>query len=141
MSTTVPPQPTHSPFAYGTSNFSTIRHERSFFVDNTHHIRLLESGYQYLFVRPPRIGKSLFVETLRHYYDCAASQAEFDALFGGLDAHTNATPLARSFHVLKLDFSIRIAGDVKQNFDDQVNKLLGKFRDHYNLEFDINPRL
>jgi hypothetical protein len=80
--------------------------ERSFFVDNTHHIRLLESGYQYLFVRPPRFGKSLFVETLRHYYDCAASQAEFDALFGGLDAHTNATPLARSFHVLKLDFSI-----------------------------------
>jgi hypothetical protein len=129
-----------SPFPYGRSDFKAIRFEQQFFVDNTRHIRLLEQvGDENFFVRPPRFGKSLFVDTLHHYYDCATSQTEFDELFGGLDAHTNVTPLARSFHVLKLDLSTDFTGDVRQSFQGNVNESMLEFRKRYGLEFDINP--
>jgi hypothetical protein len=127
-----------SPFAYGLSDFREIRTRGHFFVDNTHHIRLIEAGYQHFFVRPPRFGKSLFVDALHRYYDCATSQKEFDELFGGLDAHTNVTPLVRSFHVLKLDLSTGITGDFHQNFIEDVNTSLRNFRDHYNLAFEVD---
>jgi hypothetical protein len=127
-----------SPFAYGSRDFKEIRSEQQFFVDNTRFIPLLESGYQHFFVRPPRFGKSLFVNALHRYYDCATSQNEFDELFGGLDAHTNVTPLVRSFHVLKLDLSIGVEGEVNKNFTNKVNQALVAFRTHYNLEFEIN---
>jgi hypothetical protein len=46
-----------------------------------------ESGYAYtLFLRPRRIGKSVFVSLLEHYYDVARAD-EFDALFGGALEH------------------------------------------------------
>jgi hypothetical protein len=122
-------------FPYGLSDLKAIRHKQQFFVDNTRHIRLLESVDvdRHLFVRPPRFGKSLFVDTLRHYYDCATSQKEFDELFGGLDAHTNVTPLARSFYVLKLDFSTGFTGDVRQIFANNVNASMLEFRERYCL--------
>jgi hypothetical protein len=128
-----------SPFPYGSRNFKAIRSEQQFFVDNTRFIPLLEHvGKEHFFVRPPRFGKSLFVDTLHRYYDSATSQKEFDELFGGLDAHTNVTPLARSFYVLKLDFSVSVVGDVNENFTKAVNESLRAFRTHYNLDFEID---
>jgi hypothetical protein len=125
-------------FPYGLIKFRDIRKRGLFFVDNTHHIRLIEAGYQHFFVRPPRFGKSVFVDTLHRYYDCSTSQNEFDELFGGLDAHTNVTPLVRSFHVLKLDLSTGITGDVQQSFCNNINRALVEFRDHYNLAFEVD---
>jgi hypothetical protein len=128
-----------SPFAYGSRDFKAIRSKQQFFVDNTRFIPLLEHvGKEFVFVRPPRFGKSLFVNALHRYYDCTTSQNEFDELFGGLDAHTNVTPLVRSFHVLKLDLSVSVVGDVNKNFTNKVNQALVAFRTHYNLEFEIN---
>jgi hypothetical protein len=128
-----------SPFPYGLSDLKAIRHKQQFFVDNTRFIPLLEQvGDENFFVRPPRFGKSVFVDTLHHYYDCATSQKEFDELFGGLDAHTNVTPLARSFHVLKFDLSTDFTGDVRQIFANNVNASMLEFRERYGLEFDIN---
>jgi hypothetical protein len=128
-----------SPFPYGSRDFKEIRTRGHFFVDNTRFIPLLEHvGDEHFFVRPPRFGKSLFVNALHRYYDCATSQNEFDELFGGLDAHTNVTPLARSFHVLKLDLSIGVEGDVQQSFCNNINRALVEFRDHYNLAFEVD---
>jgi hypothetical protein len=127
-------------FPYGLIKFRDIRKRGLFFVDNTRFIPLVEHvGKELVFVRPPRFGKSVFVDTLHRYYDCSTSQKEFDELFGGLDAHTNVTPLARSFHVLKLDLSIdTVMGDFRQNFIEYVNTSLRNFRDHYNLAFEVN---
>lgn len=126
-------------FPYGEKEFRQIRQREQFFVDNTRFIPLLEqNGDKLFFVRPPRFGKSLFVDMLSHYYDCATIDTAFDALFRGLDVHKQVTPFARSYHVLNLDFSIDVDGDVREYFTNAVNRHVKYFRNRYNLNFDIN---
>jgi hypothetical protein len=46
-------------FPYGFSDFYLLRTENYYYVDRTSHIRLIEeAGYQLLFLRPRRFGKS-----------------------------------------------------------------------------------
>ena len=70
---------------YGRSNFADIRREGFFYVDKTPFLPVLErgeSGYAYLlFLRPRRIGKSLLLSMMEHYYDIGRAN-EFDELFG-----------------------------------------------------------
>jgi ABC-type enterochelin transport system ATPase subunit len=100
-------------FPYGRFDFREIRGEQLFFVDNSRYIRQLErAGKALLFFRPHRFGKSLLVSMLEHYYDKRSG----NELFDGLDIGTSPTPLARSFHVLKLDFSISINNGIQANF-------------------------
>jgi hypothetical protein len=101
---------------------------------------LEQNGDDLFFVRPPRFGKSLFVDMLSHYYDCGTSATEFDALFRGLDVHKQVTPFARSYHVLNLDLSIDVDGDVRAEFMRVVNQTLAAFRKKYNLTFPINEQ-
>ena len=58
---------------YGRSNFADIRRGGFFYVDKTPFLPLLESpesGYAYLvLLRPRRMGKSLLLSLLAHYYD------------------------------------------------------------------------
>lgn len=93
---------------YGMSNFADIRRERYFYVDKTPYITRLESpesGYRHLiFLRPRRIGKSLFLSMLEYYYDLARAD-EFDELFRGLHVHAQPTPERSRYLVLSLDFS------------------------------------
>ncbi len=93
---------------YGRSNFAAIRAHRFFYADKTTFLPQLESyeaGYGYvLFLRPRRIGKSLLVSMLEHYYDLARSD-QFDALFGGLWIHEHPTPERSAHLALTLDFS------------------------------------
>jgi hypothetical protein len=91
---------------YGVSNFGELRANGYFYVDKTHFLPELENlGPRYLlFLRPRRIGKSLFVSLLEHYYDLGHAE-RFDALFGGLSIHRNPTPERHRYLVLSLDFS------------------------------------
>ncbi|HSN97164.1 MAG TPA: AAA family ATPase, partial [Candidatus Nanopelagicales bacterium] len=93
---------------YGRSNFAEIRRRGFFYVDKTPFLPVLErdeSGYGYLiFLRPRRMGKSLFLSLLEHYYDIARAK-EFDELFSGLWVHENPTPERGSYLVLTFDFS------------------------------------
>jgi hypothetical protein len=91
---------------YGVSNFGELRTNGYFYVDKTHFLPELENlGPRYLlFLRPRRIGKSLFVSLLEHYYDLGHAD-QFDALFGGLWIHRNPTPERHRYLVLSLDFS------------------------------------
>ncbi|MCI5164403.1 MAG: AAA family ATPase, partial [Candidatus Electrothrix sp. AX5] len=69
---------------YGESNFKKIITQNFLYIDKTKYIELLEqSGSYNILLRPRRFGKTLFLSTLRHYYDILFKE-EFDALFGHL---------------------------------------------------------
>ena len=55
----------------GTSRFTQIIRDGSYYVDKTAYISRLESlGRNFLFfVRPRRFGKSIFISMLKTYYD------------------------------------------------------------------------
>jgi hypothetical protein len=91
---------------YGISNFGDLRRENYFYVDKTHFLPVLEGmgGRYMLFLRPRRMGKSLFLSMLEHYYDLASAD-QFDALFGGLWVHEHPTPERNRYVTLPLDFS------------------------------------
>jgi hypothetical protein len=93
---------------YGQSSFAALRADRCFYADKTPFLPALESmeaGYKYLlFLRPRRIGKSLLVSMLEHYYDLGRKD-QFDTLFGGLWIHEHPTEERNKYLVLTLDFS------------------------------------
>ncbi len=91
---------------YGIKDFKTIRDEGYYYVDKTAYIRRMEERDRFVFfVRPRRMGKSLFVETLRCYYD-VREKGNFQRLFGDLDIGRDPTENANGYLVLALDFSV-----------------------------------
>ena len=92
--------------SYGHCNFERIRKENYVYVDKTRFIEMIENeanSYHFL-IRPRKFGKSLFLSTLRHYYDiCYADK--FDELFGDLYIGKNPTPKRNSLFVLEFSFS------------------------------------
>src|SRR5262245_55177300 len=94
---------------YGMSSFADIRREGFFYVDKTPFLPRLESaesGFRHLLLlRPRRIGKSLLISMMEHYYDVGRA-GEFDELFSGLWVHANPTPERSRYLVLTLDFSM-----------------------------------
>src|SRR5215203_4981977 len=93
---------------YGQSSFAALRADRYFYADKTpflSELENMEAGYKYLlFLRPRRIGKSLLLSMLEHYYDIDRKE-QFDALFGGLWIHEHPTEERNKYLVLTLDFS------------------------------------
>jgi len=91
---------------YGQSNFEKIRTENYIYVDKTRFIEQIENemnSYHFL-IRPRKFGKSLFLSTLRNYYDiCKADK--YDVLFGDLYIGKNPTPKRNSLFVIKFSFS------------------------------------
>ena len=54
----------------GIQTFEKIREEGYVYVDKTEYVhRLVQSGTQYFLSRPRRFGKSLFLSTLRAYFE------------------------------------------------------------------------
>jgi hypothetical protein len=91
---------------YDLSEFSDIVRDGYLYLDRTRFIRVLEElGRVLLFVRPRRFGKSLWLRTLRCYYDLNLA-GEFDELFGNLLIGRNPTPLHNRYFVLLLDLSV-----------------------------------
>ncbi len=92
-------------FPYGLSNLEKVVNENLVFIDKTPFVSLLESTTSYaVFLRPRRIGKSLFVSALEYYYD-VLRKAKFEKIFGNYYIGKNPTPLASAYRVLKFDFS------------------------------------
>ena len=100
---------------YGVPNFGDIRREGYFYVDKTPFLPMIEriGGRYLIFLRPRRMGKSVFVSLLAHYYDLALAD-EFDELFSGLWVHANPTPERNRYVILPLDFSV-VAADGGQD--------------------------
>ncbi len=127
---------------YGIKDFKTIREEGYYYVDKTAYIRRMEERDRFVFfVRPRRMGKSLFVETLRCYYD-VNEKANFQKLFGGLDIGENPTENANSYLVLALDFSVVNQGS-KETLTEAFERYVGerldlflmRYPDVYDAEF------
>ena len=134
-------------FPYGISNFNVIRTENYYYCDRTDRISKLENAGRYLlFIRPRRFGKSLWLSTLRHYYDLKMKE-NFSKLFRGLAAGNNPTPLQNSYLILQWDFScVDPTGsilDIRRALHDHINNRIKGFSLYYRniLETDIpiNP--
>ncbi|MDM8562261.1 AAA family ATPase, partial [Candidatus Marithioploca araucensis] len=134
-------------FPYGFSDFDLLRRENYFYVDRTHHIRLIEeAGNQILFLRPRRFGKSLLLSMLENYYDVAKAD-EFAQLFGDLAIGQNPTLRHNQYFVKKWDFSnVSPEGDNKQIeniLSDDLNESIQDFADYYQsllqISISINP--
>ncbi len=127
---------------YGIKDFKTIRDEGYYYVDKTAYIRRMEERDRFVFfVRPRRMGKSLFVETLRCYYD-VNERGNFQKLFGGLDIGENPTENANRYLVLALDFSLVDRGSgltLEERFENymstQLNAFLFAYAELFGTEF------
>ncbi|ELR15712.1 uncharacterized protein ACA1_378620 [Acanthamoeba castellanii str. Neff] len=115
-----------------------------FWVDRTGFIPLLEAlkAKAVVSLRNRRMGKTLWIDTLAHYYD-VAHKGRFKELFGHLEIGKAPTQLANTFHVLPLTF----AGIKSHNFDDfrrslnaALNQAAADFKERYNLSFELNDR-
>lgn len=93
-------------FPYGISNIEQLITQGYYFVDKTAFIEKLEERSEKFisFLRPRRIGKSLFVSILEYYYG-KEYQAKFNQIFGKLYIGKNPTPLQGKYAVLTMDFS------------------------------------
>ncbi|NJO00950.1 MAG: AAA family ATPase, partial [Bacteroidia bacterium] len=101
----------------------------------TQFIELLERWGDDLisFLRPRRIGKSLFVSILEYYYG-KEHQDKFQELFGQYYIGQNPTPLANSFAVLKMDFSgidTRTEQSAYKGFLGKIQSYVGTFNSKY----------
>jgi hypothetical protein len=89
----------------GVADFASIIDDGFAYVDKTKFIEILENKNPYIsFFRPRRFGKSLFISTLKYYYDYKYAD-RFESLFGGTYICANPTPLRNSYSVLNFDFS------------------------------------
>ena len=84
----------------GIQTFRIIREEGFYYVDKTGYIRRLldDDGTHYVLSRPRRFGKSLFVETLKEFFEGS------EELFRGLAVH-DGLDWSRRHPVLRLSFA------------------------------------
>ncbi|KPA13103.1 hypothetical protein MHK_006704 [Candidatus Magnetomorum sp. HK-1] len=120
---------------YAISDFEKIMLEGYYYVDRTDRIPLTENMDQYLlFLRPRRFGKSLWLSTLKNYYDLAKAD-QFEKIFSKLWIGKNPTPLHNQFFVLKWDFScVDSSGpfeEIKRSLYSHINSRITRFASSY----------
>ena len=132
---------------YGESNFKKIKTNSDYlYVDKTNYIEELENTNEsfFMFLRPRRFGKSLFISTLQYYYD-ENSANDFDNIFHETYIGANPTPLKSSFRILFFEFSgINTDKTIKEIFEQFTFKIrisLMRYFDNYNYSKDIIEKL
>lgn len=132
---------------YGVRDFEKLITEKFWYLDRTDRIRVFEEiGYELLFLRPRRFGKSLWLSTLMNYYDINKAN-DFDRLFGHLAIGKNPTALHNQYLVLKWDFSnIESHGTVREirtSLYNHINSHIKNFQyfnaAYLNRPVEINP--
>jgi hypothetical protein len=126
---------------YGISNFPILRRGDYFFADKTRFIPDLESaekGRRYLvFLRPRRMGKTLLISMLEHYYD-VLSAPHFSELFGGLAIERAPTQERGRYAVLRLEMTgmttergtDRLREDFQARLHNSIQDFLNRYREH-----------
>ncbi|MCP5499505.1 MAG: AAA family ATPase [Leptospiraceae bacterium] len=122
-------------FPYGIMDFSDIITEAYFYQDRTAFIEKCENTAKTLFcVRPRRMGKTLWLDTLASYYDILKKD-RFDDLFGSLYIGKNPTPRRNSYLILRLDFSKIQPGktveEIESSFNDYITNITREFLINY----------
>jgi hypothetical protein len=127
---------------YGLADFAHLRQDNGYYVDKTHFIPLLEAQPRYLFlIRPRRLGKSLWLSLLQHYYDIN-KQADFDFLFGDTYIGAHPTPERNSYLIMFLNFALINPDphDVKDSFEKNGQAVVQDFLIRYERFFDTAAR-
>jgi len=120
---------------YEISDFEKIRLNAFTYIDRTDHIPHIENVGQYLLLlRPRRFGKSLWLSTLKNYYDINKKDL-FDPMFSGLWIGQQPTMLANQYFVLEWDFScVNCSGshkDIEQSLNCHLNDRIERFASDY----------
>jgi hypothetical protein len=123
---------------YGIANFADLRRRGLVYVDKTGFIPALESaekGRNYLvFLRPRRMGKTLLLSMLEHYYDVLAAP-RFDELFGGLAIAAAPTEERGRYAVLRLEMTGLSTGEgtgtLRAEFHARLLHSIQRFLDRY----------
>jgi hypothetical protein len=123
-------------FPYGISNLEQLIKNDYVFVDKTKYVELLESEERFsIFLRPRRMGKSLFVSILEYYYDIL-ERNKFEKIFSKLYIGQNPTKGANAYRVLKMDFSgidTQTEEATYKYFLSRIRSILMNFIRRYNL--------
>ncbi len=117
---------------YGNAGFKSLRSDDYAYIDKTQFIETLEkSGSRFPFiVRPRRFGKTLFVETLKAYYDKVEAR-NFEKNFSGTYIGSHPTALANQFYVLKFTFAGLQSRKAEEEFLISVRNSLVRFFNVY----------
>jgi hypothetical protein len=123
---------------YGKSNFPDLRRGGYVYADKTGFIPRLEDaekGRHYLvFLRPRRMGKTLLLSMLEHYYDIL-SAPRFDEIFGGLAIAAAPTEERGRYAVLRLELTGLTTDEgiekLRAGFHDRLHNKIHAFLDRY----------
>ena len=118
---------------YGISDFARISKENFYYVDKTRFIKEVELSAPFLFlIRPRRFGKSLWLNTMKAYYDVNLAN-QFGDLFGETYIGMHPTEEKNSYLILSFNFSAVDAdlGTVKTSFEEHCSKCFDTFNDYY----------
>jgi hypothetical protein len=127
-------QKPHIKFPYGISNIEQllIQTTMSLLIKQAL-LSYLETEERYsIFLRPRRMGKSLFVSILEYYYDILEAD-KFEKLFSKYYIGQNPTPKANSYRVLKFDFSAvdtQTEKDTYKFFSDKIRFVMETFMEN-----------
>ena len=129
---------------YGESNYAALVRKNGYFVDKTPYIQALEAVENPVFLRPRRIGKSLFCSILRYYYDLNYA-AQFTELFGATWIGQQPTPSHNQYILLFFNFSVidvgKTVAQIEHSFKNHCNTILNTLRAEYRHLFGEMPDL
>ena len=134
-------------FPYAVSDFGKLITQGHFYQDRTDRIPLLEeAGYQLIFIRPRRFGKTLLLSMLEHYYDVNRAD-QFATLFGKLAIGQNPTPLHNQYLVLTWDFSLvkaqgtlrEIEAALHQHVNDRLTQFSARYAARLTQPITLHP--
>ncbi|MEM7127212.1 MAG: AAA family ATPase [Chloroflexota bacterium] len=134
-------------YPYAIRDFDKLISGGFIYLDRTSYIRVMEEwGFELLFMRPRRFGKSLWLSTLMHYYDLAKAD-DFERLFGHLDIGQNPTPLHNKYMVMRWDFShVASHGPIEQietalhkHVNDRITRFAADYRTLLGSQINIDP--
>ena len=111
---------------YGISDYARISTENYYYVDKTSFFEKIEASAPFLFlIRPRRFGKSLWLNTMKAYYDMNLT-SQFDELFGDTYIGQHPTNEKNSYLILSFNFS---------SVDPDLSKLKTSFEEHCQQAF------
>jgi hypothetical protein len=128
---------------YGISDYELIRTENYYYVDKTPYLKNLTKAGRYLFfIRPRRIGKSLFLSVMEAYYDVFYKD-RFEEFFKGTWIYDHPTDERGKYLVLSLNFSVvePDPGKMETSFSNHVRGEAVDFIQKYSDYLSTNKKM
>ena len=127
---------------YGISKYEKIVNDGYYYVDKTKYIEKLENlpETSIMFLRPRRLGKTLFTSVLENYYDKNKAN-EFENLYGKTYIGKNPTKLRNSYCILKFNFAginTETEETTMTGFKEKVSISIDGFVKRYGIDFYVN---